>query len=49
MITGAVYILAAFLSPDDLAAFVLSAIAIIGSLLVVGRCLFAMTRPKSQA
>ncbi|WP_306016290.1 hypothetical protein [Oceanicaulis sp. MMSF_3324] len=49
MITGAIYILAAFVTPNDLAGFVLSAIAIIGSLLVVGRCLFAMTRAKSQA
>ena len=49
MLTGALYILAAFITPQDHAALVLSAVAVFGSLLVVGRCLLAMIGPKAEA
>lgn len=49
MLTGAIYILASFITPQDYAAFVLSAVAAFGSLLVVGRCVIAMIGPKAEA
>lgn len=49
MITGALYILAAFITPQDYSALALTGIAICGSLLVVGRCLIAMFGSQSEA
>lgn len=49
MITGALYILAAFITPQDYSAIALSAIAVCGSLLVVARCLMVMLGAKTQA
>lgn len=49
MLTGAFYILASFITPQDYAPFVLCAVAVIGSLLVVGRCLMAMVGSKTEA
>jgi NhaP-type Na+/H+ and K+/H+ antiporter len=49
IITGALYILAAFITPQDYSALALTAIAVCGSLLVVARCLTVMLGAKSQA
>lgn len=49
MITGALYILASFIIPQDYSAIALTGIAVCGSALVVIRCLMATMGPKAKA
>lgn len=49
MITGALYILASFIIPQDYSAIALTGIAVCGSALVVLRCLMAAMGSKAEA
>lgn len=49
MITGALYILASFIVPQDYSAIALTGIAVCGSALVVLRCLMAAMGSKAEA